>query len=65
MDWNRPTVSAYARNFLEKSYLYYSRYTSIDKVKIFCVLRDKVARQQADVLSGEQEIVTKEFLERF
>ena len=39
--------------------------TNIDIVKIFCVLHNKVALLTRDVLSGEQEIVTKEFLERF
>ena len=40
MDWNRPTVHKVEK----KSYkLYYSSYTNIDKVKIFCVLHDKVA----------------------
>ena len=39
--------------------------TNIDIVKIFCVLHNKVALLTRDVLSGEQEIDTKEFLERF
>ena len=34
-------------------------------VKMFCVLHNKVALLTRNVLSGEQEIVTKEFLERF
>ena len=51
-------------------YLYYTvsysaLSTNIDIVKIFCVLHNKVALLTRDVLSGEQEIVTKEFLERF
>ena len=36
---------------------------NIDIAKIFCVLHNKVALL-TDVLSREQEIVTKEFLER-
>ena len=39
--------------------------TNIDIVKLFCVLHNKVALLTRDVLSGEQEIVTKEFIERF
>ena len=39
--------------------------TNIYIVKIFCVLHNKVALLTRDVMSGEQEIVTKEFLERF
>ena len=38
--------------------------TNIDIVKIF-VLHNKVALLTRDVLSGEQEIVTKDFLEKF
>ena len=38
---------------------------NIDIVKIFCVLHNKVALLTRDVLSGKQEVVTKEFLERF
>ena len=34
-------------------------------VKIIFVLHNKVALLTKDVLSGEQEIATKEFLERF
>ena len=39
--------------------------TNIDIVKLFCVLHNKVALLTRDVLSREQEIVTKEFIERF
>ena len=38
--------------------------TNIDMVKIFSVLHNKAALLARDVLSREQEIVTKEFLER-
>ena len=37
---------------------------NIDIAKIFCVLHNKVALL-TDVLTREQEIFTKEFLERF
>ena len=63
---NRPAV----RNLSQKSYLYlytvsYSILsTNIDIVKIFCILHNKVALLRRNVLSGEQEMVTKEFLER-
>ena len=51
---------------LGQSYLYYSKYPNIDEVKLLCVLHDKVALlTMIDVLIGEQEIVTKEVLERF
>ena len=45
----------------------YTLGTNIGKVKIFCVLHSKVAlaANKVDVLSKEQEICTKEFLERF
>ena len=39
--------------------------TNIDIVKIFFVLHNKAALLTRDVLSWEQSIVTKEFLERF
>ena len=39
--------------------------TNIDIVKLFFVLHNKVALLTRDVLSREQEIVTKEFIERF
>ena len=46
-------------------YLYYNMYTNIDKVEMLHVLHNKVALlKRGDVLSGKQEIVTKEFLER-
>ena len=38
--------------------------TNIDMVKIVSVLHNKAALLARDVLSREQEIVTKEFLER-
>ena len=65
MNWSRPAVSAGVINFLEKIYLYYT-YSNIDKVKIFCVLHDKIAllTRQCSESSEEQEI-TQEFLERF
>ena len=37
---------------------------NIDIAKIFCVLHNKVALLTRDVLRREQEIITKEFLER-
>ena len=65
MNWSRPAVSAGVINFLEKIYLYYT-YSNIDKVKIFCVLHDKIAllTRRCSESSEEQEI-TQEFLERF
>ena len=39
--------------------------TNIDIAKIFSVFRNKVVLLTRDALSREQEIVTKEFLERF
>ena len=58
------------RNFSEKSWLFvlysYSILsTNIYIVKLFCVSHNKVALLTRDGLNGEQEIVTKEFLERF
>ena len=54
------------RNFSEKSYLHDIVGTNIDVVKIIYVSNNKVALLTKDVLSsGEQEIVIKEFLERF
>ena len=51
------------RNFLEKSYLYYSKYTNVVEVKLLCVLHDEVAQlTRRDVLSREQEIAIKEWL---
>ena len=51
-------------DFSEKSYLYYGILTST-KLKYFMSYTIKLHCQRGDVLSGEQEIVTKEFLERF
>ena len=39
--------------------------SNIDVIKMFCILHNKVALLTGDVLIGEQEIITKEFLERF
>ena len=51
------------RNLLEKSYLYYSKYTNIVEVKLLCVLHDKVTLlTRRDVLTREQEIAIKEWL---